>query len=130
MRSKLSIAGVINQLTNGKRSLSSISMGDNPRHYTQSSQPEDLPFDGQPPSLVIVEQESLLADDLAQHLVLGSEILHRLLLTPVDLSGNSDQPELPGMQHRRHSVVFFEQRTRLRTRPNFSFHQPEKAKSR
>ncbi len=70
---------------------------DDPCQITQAAKPEDLPFNGQSTSLIVVEQNPFLADDLPQNLILGPQIFDRLLLTAVDPSRDSDQQELPRM---------------------------------
>ena len=47
-------------------------------------------IDGQPPTLVVVEQHSILAQLLLEHLVFGTQVLDHLLLLPVDPTGEND----------------------------------------
>lgn len=56
---------------------------------------EDLTFDGQPSPLIIVEQNSLLAELLYKHLVFGSQVLDCLLLLPIDPRCQDQNQELP-----------------------------------
>jgi hypothetical protein len=56
---------------------------------------EDLAFDRQAPSLVVVEPDSPFAVGFLQHLVLGAKVLDHFLLLPVDQAGEDGQEEVP-----------------------------------
>ena len=56
---------------------------------------EDLTLDGQPSPLIVVEQNSLLAELLYQHLVFGSQVLDCRLLLPIDPRCQDQNQELP-----------------------------------
>jgi len=65
--------------------------------------PEDLPtenlaFDRQAPSLVVVEPDSPFAVGFLQHLVLGAKVPDHFPLLPVDQAGEDGQEEVPGLQ--------------------------------
>ena len=63
---------------------------------------EDLAFDSQSSALVVVEQDSLFAEFLSQHLVFGAEILDRSLLLLVDPASENQEEELPRLENETH----------------------------
>lgn len=72
------------------------------REFFEEFVPKRLPFDRQPPSLVIVQQYALLAGLLAKDLVFGSEILNDLLLLPIDPIRQNEDQQLPRLQNEIH----------------------------
>ena len=63
---------------------------------------EDLTLNGQTSTLVVIEQDSTLAEVFSQHLILSQQILDRVLLVSVDPTGQDEQQELPGLEHEVH----------------------------
>jgi len=51
---------------------------------------EHLTFDGQPSTLIIVEQNATLAELFFEHLILSSQILKYLLLVSIDPAGQGE----------------------------------------
>ena len=72
------------------------------REFLEEFVPQRLPFDRQPPPLVIIQQNALLASFFAKNLVLGSEILDDLLLLPIDPIRQNDEQQLPRLQNEIH----------------------------
>ncbi len=75
---------------------------DNSGQFVESFATEDLAFDGQASTLVVVEQDSTLAEVFSQHLVLSQQILDRVVLVSVNPAGQDEKQELPGLEHEVH----------------------------
>ena len=76
------------------------------RQLTQASKSPYVSFDRQPPTLVIVQENPLLPDNLPQDKVLSSQVFDRFLLISVNPARNPDQQELPGLQNElRHDLT-------------------------
>src|ERR1019366_7560432 len=65
---------------------------------------QDLAFDSQAASLIVIEQNPFLADLLAQHLVLRTQILDPFLLLVVDPPSENGQQKLPRLQNESHNA--------------------------
>jgi len=57
--------------------------------------PEDLTFDGEPPALVVVEQNSLFAEFLFENPVFCQKVIDGLLLPTIDPTGEDQDQQLP-----------------------------------
>ncbi len=66
---------------------------------------EDPTLNGQTSTLVVIEQDSTLAEVFSQHLILSQQILDRVLLVSVDPTGQDEKKELPGLEHEVHCVT-------------------------
>ncbi len=75
---------------------------DNSGQFVESFATEDLTLNGQTSTLVVIEQDSTLAEVFSQHLVLSQQILDRVLLVSVDPTGQDEKQELPGLEHEVH----------------------------
>jgi hypothetical protein len=63
---------------------------------------EDLAFDGEPPSLVIVEEYSFLPELLPEYVILSEEEVDGVLLVAIDPAGEDQEQQLPRLQDRLH----------------------------
>ncbi len=75
---------------------------DDSDQFVESFATEDLTLNGQTSTLVVVEQDSTLAEFFSQHLILSQQILDRVLLVSVDPTGQDEKQELPGLEHEVH----------------------------
>jgi len=66
--------------------------------FSQDLTAQHLAFDAQALALVIVQQDSPLAELLLQNLFLGAKVLDDRLLAPVDPAGKNHDQQLPGLQ--------------------------------
>ena len=64
--------------------------------------PEDLAFDGQPPPLVVVEQDSVLPELLSENPILRQEVLDGVLLSAIDPAGQDQEQQLPRLKQCLH----------------------------
>ena len=62
-----------------------------------------LSLDSQPSSLVVAEQQTLLAVFLAQNLILGTKIRNHLLLLPIDPASKNEKVQLPRLKGELHA---------------------------
>ena len=60
--------------------------------------PEDLAFDGQPSTLVVAEQDSVLPELLSEYAIFCQELLDGLLLSAIGPAGKDQEQELPWLQ--------------------------------
>jgi hypothetical protein len=60
--------------------------------------PEDLAFDSQAPTLVVVEQDSFLSELLSEDSILCQEVLDGVLLTAVDPAGEDQEQQMPWLK--------------------------------
>ena len=63
---------------------------------------QDFTTDGKPASLIIVEQDSLLAQLFFQDLILDSQVVDRFLLLPIDPASENEKVQLPGLKNEIH----------------------------
>ena len=70
--------------------------------FLQPFAAEDLTLQRESSTLVIVQQDSLLAELFLEHLILGSQILDHFLLLAIDPAGENHQVELPGLEDEGH----------------------------
>ena len=63
---------------------------------------QNLAFDGQSKSLVIGQQDSLLAELLFENGILGAKVLNRFMSLSIDPAGKNDQYQLPRLQNKFH----------------------------
>ena len=63
---------------------------------------EQLSLDRQSSSLVVIEQDSLLAVFLAQNLIFGSEIRDHILLLPIHPARENEKVQLPRLKNELH----------------------------
>jgi hypothetical protein len=63
---------------------------------------KDFPFDCQAAALVVVQSEAALAEFLAEHLVIGSEVINGLLLLAVDPASEDEMEQLPRLKDEIH----------------------------
>ena len=75
---------------------------DDSDQFVESFATEDLALNGQTSTLVVIEQDSTLAEVFSQHLILSQQILDRVLLVSVDPTGQDEKQELPGLEHEVH----------------------------
>jgi len=61
--------------------------------------PQSLAPEGQTTALIIAEQDSLLAEFLAEHAVLFTKVLDRGLLLPIEPTGQRHQQEMPRLEN-------------------------------
>jgi hypothetical protein len=52
---------------------------------------ENLAFDSQTATLVVVEEDSAFADLFSENLVLGAKVFNHLLLLPIDPAGEDNE---------------------------------------
>ena len=76
--------------------------GEGGADFAENLSAEDLALDRQAPPLVVVEPDPLLAVGFFHDLVLGAEVVHHLLLLPVDQAGEDGQEKLPGLKDEVH----------------------------
>jgi hypothetical protein len=69
--------------------------------------PSTLAIDRQAPALVVILQDTLLAQLLLNHEILGTEVLDHLLLLLIDPAGQSGQYKLPRLQEEGHDARRF-----------------------
>jgi hypothetical protein len=60
-------------------------------HFEHPFATKDLPLHCKPTALVVVEQDSLLANQFAQDRVLGAKVVNRFLLPTIDPTGKNCQ---------------------------------------
>jgi len=60
--------------------------------------PEDLAFDGQAPTLVVVKEESPLPELLSEDAIFGKEVVDSLLLSAIDPAREDQEQELPWLK--------------------------------
>jgi hypothetical protein len=60
--------------------------------------PEDFTFDGEPPALVVVEQDALFAEILSKDPIFSQKVIDGLLLSTIDPPGEDQEQELPRLQ--------------------------------
>ena len=63
---------------------------------------EHLFLHGQAAALIVIEQDTLLAHFLSEHLVFGPKICYDLMLLTIDPAGKNHEEELPRLQHEAH----------------------------
>ena len=63
---------------------------------------EDLAFDGEPASLVVVEEYSFLSELLPEYLILSEEVLDGVLLPAIDPAGEDEEQQVPWLKLRFH----------------------------
>jgi hypothetical protein len=63
---------------------------------------EDFALDGQPPTLMVGEDDPALAEFFFEDLVLGAEVLDDFLLLAVAPTGEDGEQELPGLENEVH----------------------------
>ena len=63
---------------------------------------EDFAFDGQPPTLIVGEDDPALAEFFFEDLVLGAEVFDDFLLLAVAPAGQDGEQELPGLENEVH----------------------------
>jgi hypothetical protein len=73
------------------------SWGDQSGNLSEHPSTEDLAFDGQATSLVVVEQNAFLAQLFFEHLIFSSQVLDDVLLMAIDPTGQTDQEQVPGL---------------------------------
>jgi hypothetical protein len=64
--------------------------------------PEDFAFDGEPPALVVVEQDALFAEILSKDPIFSQKVIDGLLLSTIDPPGEDQEQELPWLQKGLH----------------------------
>jgi hypothetical protein len=52
--------------------------------------------------LIVIEHDTLLAEPLPKHVVVGPQVLDDLLLLTIDPAGQNDKTQLPGFQDASH----------------------------
>jgi hypothetical protein len=63
---------------------------------------QDFTTDGQPASLIIVEQDSLFAQLFFKDLILDSQVVDRFLLLPINPASENEQVQLPRLKDEIH----------------------------
>ena len=66
---------------------------------------DDLPLNGQPTPLVVVEQDPLLAKLLSENPILCQKVVDRILMSTTDPAGEDQKEQLPRLQDCLH--IFF-----------------------
>ena len=64
---------------------------------------EDLAFDGEPASLVVVEEYSFPSQLLPEYLILSEEVLDGVLLPAIDPAGEDEEQQVPWLKLRFHA---------------------------
>lgn len=70
--------------------------------FLQPFAAEDLTLHRESSTLVIAQQDSLLAELFLEHLIFGSQILDHLLLLAIDPASENHQAKLPGVDDEGH----------------------------
>jgi hypothetical protein len=70
----------------------------NVRQMLEHLPSENPAFDGQAPTLVVVEQDSALSELLSQNSILGQEVLDGVLLSAVDPGGEDQEQQMPWLK--------------------------------
>ncbi len=63
---------------------------------------EDLAFDGESPSLAIIEQYSFLSELLLEYAILSHEILDGVLLATINPASENQKQQMPWLKVRFH----------------------------
>ena len=71
-------------------------------HLLEHFASQQFTFDGQSTPLGIVQQDSLLAVNFPEDLVLRQQVADDLLLLPIDPAGENDEIELPRLKYEVH----------------------------
>ena len=73
--------------------------------FRQQLAAEHLGLNGQPPPLVVAQENALLAQLFLVHLVLGPQVVNHLLLLPMDPARDDHQQQLPGLEDQVHGSI-------------------------
>ncbi len=66
-------------------------------HFFKHFLAQQPAFDGQSTSLVVGQENPLLAKFLLENLILGSKVIDHSLLLTIDPAGQDEEIELPGL---------------------------------
>ncbi len=77
----------------------------NQGHLLKHLPPENLTFDRQTTSLVIIEQDALFAELLSEHTILGSKVFDNFLFSMIDPAGEDQNKQLPRLQDEFHTTA-------------------------
>ena len=72
----------------------------------QSFATEDLAFGAKPSTLIVIQQNPLLAELLLKYLILGSQIFDDFLLLTIHPTGENHHVELPGPKNEHDREAF------------------------
>ena len=76
-----------------------------PGQLVEQLSSEDLAFDGQPPPLVVVEQNAFLPELLPEYPVFGAKVCDSILLPTVYPAGKDQKQQLPGSKRGFHNSL-------------------------